>query len=336
MNFYPLNETPVDGFARWNGGTSADMSFDGLGKAATARQGTSLAEMDAVAIAYGLMRRMGYAGADMSMDGQGVGQLAILGTSEAAMHFEMEGRGEAFAIVGGTATLSLDVLLSRGGLLIRGISDAVMELQAEPIGRSAYGVHADATALLQMGADASGHMPPVVKGRGLAESWLYGLAYPHLILHSPGALAEFGLDAEAIGRIATRVHGYAEAELVLEVLRAEARKYAILRGMSDAEMVLDALVRDARAVVLPSAFHPAGDDRIILAPWVSRTVRVQKDIRAMRVPDENLDVRAPAESRIIRVPRENRTIIVRRGSAIFVPNESRTIRVPGDDRLIMV
>lgn len=146
MNFYALNETPINGWATRQGFGQAAMALAGAGKSANVVLGTGSARLALQASGNGTRRAMGYS----------VPQIVLVS----------DGHGSVRSGVGGTATLILAWHYGQGGIFVhsRGKVGLQFEIDANSImGRSGVGV---ATAQMFMRGDARTYR--LIHGAGAA------------------------------------------------------------------------------------------------------------------------------------------------------------------------
>jgi hypothetical protein len=274
MNFYALNETPINGWATRQGFAEADLSLVVTGKSATVRLGSGRADMVLNATGNGTRRTFGTGAADLVLNASGNGTRRTFGEAEALMELAAGGDGKVTQVVGGTATLMLTWNKGMGGKLIYGKGDAKLELDLLGDGRAATGRAGEGAAFMFLLAEGSGIVRTPLKGAGLVDMWLYPTGVPRLITQNGGAV-EMMLRAAAHERVGAHVHGSGDVRMLLEFLRTDAGSYHRVDGGGGALMELEFDVRDQRVVVLPGSFYPAPR---------ARGLRVDHENRALRVP----------------------------------------------------
>jgi len=281
MNLYALNETPINGWATHYGLGEAVAQLTLDGASANAVLGSGSADMALSSSGDGTRRTFGVSNPDLVLNAQGDGTRRTFGTADMPIVLTATAVGEVTASHGGTATLMLSWLLGRGGVMVYGSADASLRVTMDADGRAATGRYGTGDARMALEAVAHGKLPPVVKGGGLADMWIYPTGYPNMIAHAGGA-ADMQLGAAGGGIVGHQVFGSGEAVFAIEVLRSTTDQFRNVFGAGEIDIGFAIDTREARIVTLPSTFYPAHSSRIVRVIKESRVVRVRKSARTTK------------------------------------------------------
>lgn len=273
MDFYALNETPINGWATRLGFAEADMSLVVSGKSANVLLGSGRADMVLSAAGDGTRRTFGAGDALLELDTDGDGTRRTFGTGEALFELQAGGDGKVTQVQGGTATLLLTWPEALGGKLIFGTSTATMQLAAQADGRAATGRFGYSDAYMYLIADGKGREVVPVMGKGLAEMWLYPTAAPRLITSNGGSV-DMRLLTGAAGRVGRHLFGSGAVAMQFTIERSDAQQHREIRGGAEIDIDFELVARDARVAVLPSTFYPAPSARGMRLSIESRGMRV--------------------------------------------------------------
>lgn len=275
MNFYALNETPINGWATRQGSGQAAMSLAVSGKSANVVLGASTATMRMQAAGAGTRRVPASSDPVMVLQATGDGTRRVPAYGSGTMQMGASGEGRVALGIGGTATLLLTWPSGRGGILVRGDSTASMELGATADGRAAAGRHGDAHTMLYMRADAAGRTSTPLYGRARADIWINAYGGGRLVAkNSSHAAMALGISAD--GSVGRRVYGRGAITMRLDVARQETRQYRQINGEGAAALSLAFSARDYRVVTLPAIFYPAPKARGLRVNHENRGLRVAR------------------------------------------------------------
>lgn len=274
MNFYALNETPINGWATQQGFGQAAMSLAGSGVSANVALGGGFPSIILQASGDGTRRAMGGGFPSLVLQVAGDGTRRVPADGIAMLELGGDGDGKIAQGTGGHATMMLTWPYGQGGIIAHAGGDATLELNATAEGRAAAGRHGFATSYMMLFADGRARNVVPIKGDALAEMWLYPRGVPHLVTQNGGAI-EMMLRAASRERVGNHAHGDGAVVMALKLLRDEARQYRLVEGSGSLAMALALASRDARVVVVPSTIYPAPR---------ARGMRVDHENRALRVP----------------------------------------------------
>lgn len=275
MNFYALNEVPINGWDTLYGFGQAEMVLSAAGESANVVLGSGAASMSMQASGEGTRWAMGGGTAAMALQATGNGILAALGSGSASMELDASANGLLAALGVGHAALEL-LASGIGSIAHFGRGDAIMELLAAAEGRIAMRHYGHGYAFLELRAyDIPSHWR-VVRGRGVAEIRLHGAGYGSLIAHNNAGAATMSLEASGKARSTTRHYGAGAATMRLDVLRSIGRKYRQINGEGSATMILSAA---GRGLAVPSVRHPTTKARVMVVAADNRTIRVPRATR---------------------------------------------------------
>ncbi|ULR75126.1 hypothetical protein JC1_54 [Burkholderia phage JC1] len=284
MDFYALNETPINGWATRQGFGQAAMSLAGTGASANVVLGTGAAALRLQTLGKGTRRAMASAGVTMVLQTAGDGTRRVPADASAVIELGAGAEGKVAAGVGGHATMMLTWPYGQGGIIAHAAGTATLELNAAAEGRAAAGRHGFATSYMLLFAGAHGRSVTPLKGSAIAEMWLYPRAEPYLVTQNGGVI-EMALRTASRERIGNRVHGDGVVVMALEMLRDEARQYRLVAGSGSLSIALAVEARDARIAVLPSAIYPAPRARGMRVDRENRTLRVPRPQRAYEITE---------------------------------------------------
>ncbi|AOJ09660.1 hypothetical protein [Burkholderia mayonis] len=273
MNFYALNETPINGWAAQQGFGQVAMSLAGSGVSANVGRGGGFPSIVLQASGDGTRRAMGGGFPSLILQVAGDGTRRVPADGIAVLELGGDGEGRIATSIGGHATMMLTWPSGQGGVIARAHGTAAIELVAKADGRAATGRHGFSDTYLMMLADGWMRHVPLVKGGAGAEMWLYLRAVPRLVAKNGSALS-MALRMESSARIGCRVLGDGAVVMALELLREQACQYRLVNGSGVAAFGLACGARDLRIVTLPSTISPAP---------TGRGIRVSREPRGMRV-----------------------------------------------------
>lgn len=258
MNFYALNEVPVNGWDRLYGDAAVGMSMDVSAEIGFARFGAAAAQMQVQAGASGTRWVLGQATAAMSLDAEAKGIRRALGYASSASELQVFAEGRTAKAQGSSITMRLQALASgRLPAVRRANSAPAMALDVLPKARTKTPVFGCSDAQLWVHTIADGRLPYTVNGGEIA----------------------MRLGAEARGRSSSRLQGGAIMHMGLELGRILPGQYRLARGEALLGMEFGATLHMPRVTTLPAQYSSAPKLRTIMMAAESREIRVPKPAR---------------------------------------------------------
>ena len=258
MNFYALNEVPVNGWDRLYVDSAVGMSMDVSASIAFARFGAAAAQMQVQAGASGTRRVLGQATAAMSLDAEAKGIRRALGYASSASELQVFAEGRTAKAQGSSITMLLQVLASgRLPTVRRANSAPAMALDVLP----------------------KAHTKTPIFGGSDVQVWVHTIADGRLPYTVNGSEIAMRLGVEARGRSSNRLQGEAIMQMGLEIVRILPRQYRLTRSAAFLDMEFGAKLRMPRITTLPAQYSSAPKLRTIMMAAESREIRVPKQAR---------------------------------------------------------
>jgi hypothetical protein len=279
MNFYALNEAPVNGWATRFGHGSALLEMQGGAEAANVQLGRGIADISISAGASITPRRMGYGRGDVVVSADGSGRRGATGIAYPSIEIQSTALGRRGAVASGAGDIQISadaeprVVPPTGGI-------ANIEITTSAAGRVPVTHHgfADALIAIELDATRTRSVAPVM-GKADIMLWVTAGAKGNTIASGARADASVAIEAVAKARLGAILHASGEARIELETWMRPARTQQWVRGSATADIAIELENRDARTVTLPATYVPAPKQRVIRLATENRGMRVPKNAR---------------------------------------------------------
>lgn len=254
MNFYALNAVPINGWDIFRGEGSAELSIAATGIAGVARFGSGEAALSMATAGAGAVWQLGQGTAAMALSANGRGTRRAMASASPIMELRASGDAKTYDATGGIMTM---LIRTKAGARV-----------VTPWLGSGY---------IGMALNTRGRIYPKtpVRGSGLMDAWLNTGAEGRLSYTANFGQASLSIAMTGRGRSSVRHAGGGSMLLELILLRQQSRQYRLVHGSAYASMVMTIDTRTARVTTLPGSYVEAPKQR---------TMRVDSDNRAMRVP----------------------------------------------------
>lgn len=283
MNFYALNEAPVNGWATRFGSGSALLEVQGVASAANVQLGRGAADISISSNASITVRRMGYGRGDVVVSADASARRGATGVAYPNIEIQSSAGGRRGHVGGGNGVIEIGaeadsrVVPPTGGI-------ANIEVNTNAAGRVPVTHHGFAAA--QITIDIAASHPRVkapVLGEAVTMLWVTAGAKGNAVYNGAKADASVAIDATARARLGSILQAGGDARIELETWTRPARTEQWVRGSAVAEFSVGLANRDARTVTLPASYVPAPKQRVI---------RVASENRGMRVPKNTREIEA--------------------------------------------
>lgn len=273
MNFYALNTTPLNGWETHIGSGIAAVSIAASGASATVHLGSGTAATVVASTGNGTRRAQASGSAQLVVSAAGNGIRRAPAFGSAAVELRTEGSGEIVSGLGGQAQIRV-ISQGMGGILVYGDGAAPIVVAQTGEGRAANGRFGVAHGIIETRAWDIPKSYDTYHGSGISVVRFNTQGVSAAIAKNGGA-ASLAIQAEGVGRLASRVHGDGNARIELVAARSQSEQQRQVFANGAAAMHFKIATRDNRVVMLPDSFYSAPK---------ARGLRVTHENRGMRVP----------------------------------------------------